>query len=425
MALRPALDRRAFGLWSLGAIGLNAVIGAGFFLTPAGYWLHAGAWAPLLILLVGLSLVSVGLCFAEAGSRFDASGGPYLYTRTAFGPLVGFQVSWMMWAQRTISHASVLAALLLAAGLFWPGLSQGFDRLLAIGVITASLALLSMAGAAVSARALLVISVLKFGAIAVFIGIGLAFVDFSRVTPGALPPLASLATAALLMVYGLGGFEMLTVPAGEATAPRAQVPRALLVVLGTATLFISAATFVTFGVLPDMSGRTTPMTDAAAAVAGAVGALLIAGTAVVAGLGHNASSLIAGPRLLSALADQGDLPRALGWRHPERGTPVVAIAMTGAAVALLTATGSFETLALVSAGARILVYGTVALATWRLRGLPGAPPAAYTPPAAGVLPWIALAVCAFLLTGLKAEHALAGLAALALGFVLWALARRR
>ena len=44
--------------------------------------------------------VLVILCFAEVGSRFDATGGPYLYARMTFGPLIGFQVGWLMWLGR-------------------------------------------------------------------------------------------------------------------------------------------------------------------------------------------------------------------------------------------------------------------------------------------------------------------------------------
>ena len=87
----PAL-RRALGRWDLTAIGINAVIGGAIFLVPSQVAARLGGWAPLAYLLVGCASLLVALCFAEVGSRFDRTGGPYLYTRAAFGPFIGFQV---------------------------------------------------------------------------------------------------------------------------------------------------------------------------------------------------------------------------------------------------------------------------------------------------------------------------------------------
>jgi hypothetical protein len=62
----------------------------------------------------------VGLCFAEVGSRFDATGSPYLYTRAAFGRFVAFEMGWMQWFTRVTGQASVVNAIALALGFYWP-----------------------------------------------------------------------------------------------------------------------------------------------------------------------------------------------------------------------------------------------------------------------------------------------------------------
>ena len=92
----PSL-RRELGKWDLTAIGVNQVIGSAIFLLPSDVARLVGPWAPLAFLLVGLLSMSIALCFAEVGSRFDRTGGPYLPARTAFGRFVGFEVGWMMW----------------------------------------------------------------------------------------------------------------------------------------------------------------------------------------------------------------------------------------------------------------------------------------------------------------------------------------
>src|SRR6516165_5610399 len=82
--------RRALGRWDLTAIGINQVIGSAIFLMPSQVAALIGAWSPLAFVLMGLASLSVALCFAEVGSRFDGTGGPYLFTRAAFGRFAGF-----------------------------------------------------------------------------------------------------------------------------------------------------------------------------------------------------------------------------------------------------------------------------------------------------------------------------------------------
>src|SRR6185295_980800 len=82
--------RRALGRWDLTAIGVNQVIGGAIFLMPSQVAAQIGAWSPIAFVLMGLASLTVALCFAEVGSRFDSTGGPYLYTRAAFGRFVGF-----------------------------------------------------------------------------------------------------------------------------------------------------------------------------------------------------------------------------------------------------------------------------------------------------------------------------------------------
>ena len=70
----PALNRE-LGRWDLTAIGVNQVIGSAIFLLPGDVARQIGAWGPLAFMLVGLASLLIALCFAEAGSRFDRTGG--------------------------------------------------------------------------------------------------------------------------------------------------------------------------------------------------------------------------------------------------------------------------------------------------------------------------------------------------------------
>ena len=74
----------------------------------------------------------IALSFAEVGSRFDGTGGPYLYTRAAFGRFAAFEVGWMLWFTRAASWAAVIN---VSGHRLWATTGRGFDdRPAAVGV---------------------------------------------------------------------------------------------------------------------------------------------------------------------------------------------------------------------------------------------------------------------------------------------------
>src|SRR5918994_1538302 len=106
----PSALRRELGRWDLTAIGVNQVIGAAVFAQPALLAALAGAWSPWMVAAVGIASMLIGLSFAEVASRFDGTGGSYLYTRAAFGRFPAFEVGWMMWFTRAASWGALPSA---------------------------------------------------------------------------------------------------------------------------------------------------------------------------------------------------------------------------------------------------------------------------------------------------------------------------
>ena len=135
----PATLRRVLGRWDLTAIGINQTIGGAVFLMPSQIAAAVGAWSPFAILGGTLVTMIVALSLAEVGSRFEATGGPYLYSRAAFGRFVAFEVGWMQWFTRATSHASVANGLALALGYYWTDAASGAWRVTIITGITAVL----------------------------------------------------------------------------------------------------------------------------------------------------------------------------------------------------------------------------------------------------------------------------------------------
>src|SRR3954469_17351885 len=138
--------RRELGRWDLTAIGINQVIGGAVFAMPAALAAIMGAWSPALIVAVGFASLLIAATFAEVGSRFDATGGPYIYTKAAFGRFAAFEVGWMQWFTRAASWASVINVLIASVGFYWPSLTAGTARTLLLTAIIAVLAGINIIG---------------------------------------------------------------------------------------------------------------------------------------------------------------------------------------------------------------------------------------------------------------------------------------
>src|SRR5690606_18522608 len=120
-------------------LSINDVVGSGIYLLPAAAAALLGPASLWGILLAGLAVSLLVLCYAQAASYFDTPGGSYLYAREAFGPLVGFEVGWMLVITRIASAAALSNGLAEAVTHFWPGAASGTVR---IAIVAGSIAFL-------------------------------------------------------------------------------------------------------------------------------------------------------------------------------------------------------------------------------------------------------------------------------------------
>jgi amino acid transporter len=414
--------RRALGRWDLTAIGINQVIGGAIFLVPSQVAAQIGAWSPIGFVLMGTATLAVALCFAEVGSRFDRTGGPYLYTRAAFGRFAAFEVGWMQWFTRAASQASVMAGIAVALGYYWPAMTSGWPRAAVLVGITSALAFVNVRGIRQSAWLVNALTVGKLLPLALFIGVGVFFIEPARLTT--LPPITmgQVSTAALLLIFIFGGFDVVGTPAGEAIDPRRHVPFALVTTILAVMAIMTLAQIVAQGVLPDLAPHNTPIADAAAVFLGSAGALLVGAGSVVSMTGNNAGQVLSGSRMLFALAEHGDLPAFFARIHPHFRTPANAVVFTSVVAVVLALSGSWVKLAVVSAVARLVTYAGVSAATLRLRApkfAQSVPAAGFVAPLGPIAPIVAIAMSLFVAAGATREQLLGGLAALVVGAVLY------
>ncbi|MFC0676356.1 APC family permease [Lysobacter korlensis] len=425
---------RVLGPFALGAAIINIIVGAGIFMLPALLIARMGEAAPVAFIAGALAIVPVALCFAAVGSRVVATGGPYMYAATAFGPFAGFIAGALMWISNVSSSAGVAAALAEQAGNAWPVFGEGIARTLLLVTTYAALFALNAFGVKLGSRTINVLATLKLLPLFAFALIGLAFVDWGRIdwaTPltSDAATWSALGASMVFVVFAYSGMETALIPAGELRDPSRHVPRATLGAIALVVALYVGIQVVCQGVLgPALEGSTAPIAQTAGALWTPGRGLLLA-TAAVSMTGFLMGNLFASSRLLFALGRDGYLPRAFDRVDARYRVPRVALAAHAGIALVLALAGSFEALALVSGGAICLLFIAVALSAWRAqaRGLRGAGEP-FVLPGGPAIPLLVIVTMAAILATLSArEWGAIGVSLVVLGAIYAALVglRRR
>jgi basic amino acid/polyamine antiporter, APA family len=417
-ASQPALVR-AVSRWEIVGLAINDVIGSGVYLLPAAAALLLGPASIWAVVLAGLTVGLLVLCFAEAASYFDGTGGGYLYTREAFGDFVGFEVGWMTWLARIASVAALIAGFAQATSFLWPAAAEGWQRFAVIAVPLVLLTWINVIGVKEGARLAAGLAVAKVLPLFLYVAVGLFAVDWARTAATELPPFDNLGEAALLLLFAYAGFENTAAPAGEYKDPQRNVPFALLTMITIVTILYALVQLVAVGTLPGLAHSESAIAESATLVIGAWAGVMMTVAALVSMAGNAGNTTLIGPRYLFALAQDGFGPRALARVHPRYRTPAVAIVTQSAIALVLALSGSFVWLAMLSIIARLATYIGTAAAVPVLRKRFGDRPGAMRLPGGIAIPVAALLLCVAFLASATWANLAAGAAALAVGALLY------
>lgn len=388
---------RGIRRWDLVAVAINAIIGAGIFGLPKTAYALIGSYSLVAFIACALVVTMIILCFAEVGSRFDETGGPYLYAREAFGATVGFEVGWLMWLARLTAFAANCNLMISYLGLFAPAANNPVPRAILITIVVVSLTTLNVLGVRQAAIASNVFTIGKLIPLLLFVAIGLFFLNPKAFALGAYPSTGAFSQSVLLLIYAFSGFEMAAVPAGEIRNPQKYLPRALLMSIAVvATLYILIQ-IVCIGTLPGLASSQKPLADAGLRFMGNVGARVIAAGAVISIIGNLNIVLLAGSRVPFAIAEQQQLPAFLARVHRRFFTPYAAILISAALMFVLTLKSSFVTALTISAIARLVTYAVTCAALPVLRRRKGVPAAVFKVRGGPIIAVAALILAAWLL----------------------------
>lgn len=338
---RVKTPTRQIGLAVATALVLGNMIGSGVFLLPAslaqygGYSL--GGW---LVSACG-ALLLAGV-FYRLAKRAPRAGGPYAYSRDAFGDCIGFLVAWVYWIGLVGSNAAIAVAFASYLSTLVPTIGSNplFGALAALAVIW-GLTLVNIAGVRAAGAVQAWTTVLKLLPLLALAAFGLTRFDPHLLVPGpqAGSPLHALNVSVAATMFAFVGVECATIPVGHVRDPGKTIPRATLLGTVIAAAVYIACTLAVMGLLPaaTLAHSQAPFADAARVLWGGWAAHLIAAAAVVSCFGAlNGWTLIAG-QFPQAVVRDDLFPRWLG-AGTRSGVPVVALVVAAAFGSLVVLT---------------------------------------------------------------------------------------
>jgi APA family basic amino acid/polyamine antiporter len=389
---------RGLGRWDFTAIVINTIIGAGIFGLPALVYARIGSYSLIAFVACAIIVGLIVLCYAEVGSRFTSTGGPYLYAREAFGPLVGFEVGWLYWIVRVATFAANCNLLVAYLGFFIPSANEGAVRVAIITFVVAVITIVNLLGVRESALMTNIFTVGKLVPLLLFIAVGVFFIQPDNFDFSAVPDRSSFSSAVLLLIYAFVGFEASVVLAGETKDPGRNIPFGLLIALLIVAVIYILIQIVAIGTLPGLAQSQRPLADSASAFFGTFGAALITMGALVSIFGNLNVGVLSATRMLFAMSENREIPSVFGATVERFKTPYVSILITAVVILILTIQSSFLTAVTIAIVTRLVVYATTCVALPVFRYRKSAPPALFIAPLGIVAAVLSLLLIGWLLT---------------------------
>ncbi|HXB34635.1 MAG TPA: amino acid permease [Puia sp.] len=288
--------KRTLGLWSLIALGIGAIIGAGLFVrTAAAAGEHAGPAVTISFIIAAVGCAFAGLCYAEFASIIPIAGSAYTYAYATMGELVAWIIGWALILEYALGAATVsiswseylnnllnilfhfkvpyewchspMQSFLDASGTMHHGIIN-LPALFILGCLT----LLLIKGMQESAVVNGIIVFIKVAIVIVFILIGWQFIKGINHHPYLIPADAKPALepdgteysylpflnhgwggvlrGAAVVFFAFIGFDAVSTAAQEAKNPKKDMPMGILGSLAICTVLYILFSFVLTGVAP-------------------------------------------------------------------------------------------------------------------------------------------------------------------------------
>jgi len=354
-------------------IGVGAMVGAGIFslLGAAGEAAGAAVW--LSFAIAGAIALLQGYSFAKFGARYPSAAGLLEYVRQALGDghLTGI-IAWLILAANAIITGMVAVSFGSYASAAVTDGSTPWIKVFAVLLIMV-MTLLNIAGSQAVARTQTLIVYVVLSILTLFAVTTLATLDPHLLAPSGYPPFQDIVSAVALTFFAFLGFGVVTFTAKDLANPARQLPRALYLALGIATVIYVAVALGVFGTLSVndvIKSGGTALAVAAQPVLGQAGYWLMSVTALFSTAGATNAGLYPAAGLCEEMARTGQFPPALGRRFGGRAP--AGLLITAATAIILAAGFNLNSIASIGSAIALLVFTLITAAHFRVRSETGA-----------------------------------------------------
>jgi amino acid transporter len=354
-------------------IGVGAMVGAGIFSLLGAAGAVAGAAVWLSFLIAGAIAGLQGYSFAKFGARYPSAGGLMEYVARGFGRghMLGI-VAWLL----LIANAIVTGLVAVSFGSYASGAIAGGNGAWVKGfavLLILVMTILNVAGSRAVAAVQSLIVYVVIGILTLFAVTTLVNLHPHLLSPSGYPPFKDIISSVALTFFAFLGFGVVTFTAKDLAAPSRQLPRAMFLALGIATVIYVAVALGVFGTLTVeqvLASGGTALAVAAQPVLGRAGYWLMTVTALFATSGATNAGLYPAPGLCGEMASIGQFPPLLGRRFAER-IPA-GLALTAGAAMALAVGFNLDAIASIGSAVALLVFSLVSIGHFRVCSETGA-----------------------------------------------------
>lgn len=376
---------RQLGLWSAIAVVIGTTIGSGIFRSPAGIADKLPGPFPLLTVWVvgGIFALCGALTLAEVAGALPKTGGYFVFIREGWGRLPAFLYGW---TELIIIRAAALGGISLTfaeyslRGLGYDPSKAPYDTYahwVAAGAL-GLMATVNIVGLKWGALVQNVTTLAKYGGLmlivilALVLGLPQTGGNFTPANPPGSFSVGAFGLALVSVLWAYDGWGDLTKVGGEVADPRRTLPRAI--VIGTLAIILiyvlANVAYLSVLTVDEIRGARLVAADVAQKLVGPVGVTLVSLTVLVSTFGSVNGSLLTGPRIFFAMADEGLFFRQVAKVHPKFKTPYVAITLAATIGIAFVLLRTFEQLADIFVTASLVFYLLSVGAVFRLRKRP-------------------------------------------------------
>jgi len=457
--------KRTLTAWSLVALGIGAIIGAGLFVrTATAAAQNAGPSVTIGFIIAAIGCALAGLCYAELSSSIPIAGSAYTYTYATMGEFLAWIIGWDLILEYAVGAATVGIAWseylnnLLVNVLHvspipfeWshspfqtsPDGVSGIINLPALFIV-AAISLLLIKGTQESAFVNGIIVVVKVAIVILIIAFGWHFIDDANHTPYIPQPsvftdehgvghsfggILGILGAAGTVFFAFIGFDAVSTAAQETKNPKRDMPIGILGSLALCTILYILFAHVLTG-LEDVEFFRTGGKEAS--VANAINSAMpgyewlgqFVTVAILAGFSSVILVMLLGQsRVFYSMGKDGLLPKAFSDIHPKFKTPykanLVILVIVGLFAAFVPGDIVGDMTSIGTLFAFILVCISVIVLRKREPDMKREFKAPLSDPSFPLVPVLGIVVCLAMIYGLGWTNWLRLVGWLALGFIVY------